>query len=1194
MAMNCDDAFQRIQELELEKRKLQDDNERLERLRRAAQPPPVLAGDKTTIMQDRDGRPISVSTSDALAFYKEFAASLSSEELDDLVARGFNQRARPVGSEGRFANYDSFLKRVGPLTPENYGKLTEAFGQALRNTAPEEYGLLTQKYNRDKLAEVMAKVYEEQGLPQAQTLARAAAVSEPARTWVEELTFLRFHADRTKRFYLDALETARDYMEAAPGRALPNDIKQDMFGWYNSARFLDARQNLVVRRHAQSLRSQQEDIWSLGQFNLQKGEPDADEALNILGTRPEDIQADSHFAKVVEAIDDNRPDTLHELIETAKIEGVNPKVKLDKDWFNTHMRYGTALIKDSMLMSPMSQIKMNAGSNVTMVVAGPLQQTMENGFRMMPVGSSLISDPWRQALEIHSVAFQFANNALAGTWKSDLRKAFWEGLGNYNTNLDVHGSRDRMTREAEIREMQAVLNTPYLRSPQQVMIDPKTGEELPGNWLHAAVEPKNLAVLTNKLQAAARILFLTKPDGLQKQGLNRGQAAWMAVAGPEPGGPSKLNAGSIDTMLPWKPALRSMGAVDEVFGKWQYLYSLRSELEVQSRMKAAELGLNTPEKRVQWVADRLDEAVYSASPTEANIKAYRKANGLPDGSQGSMDGLPDGLSDDDIAARITAENLAGGPTMATEESVEAMQRSMELRQQKPPGSGNPNSLASHADDAVMKLRQHWAGERFILPFWRSPVGALFQNVGLAVQPATDLGKLILKKNQLTEKEIARTQAGWTLSTALLGAFGALETTGQIYGSQERDPAKRNTIFGVPLGGLPLAETLLIWKDIKDAIDDGRESQYDAVTAASAVGKILTATLLRSSGLQQYAILMDALQDGSKTSIDRLRRYVGFMGQSQIPFVGAYRTLERAAGMGAGDFFRDGAETPEEDWRYDADDPINQLRENLANFAREMAYDTLPVIAGVMQEPRKARNHLGDPIGHIGGINLSRVIPFFPSAWPSDEASRRVYSELEHLKRLDPPPALLKRNLDGIGMSAELQEEYNDLIGTTVAPKEGMIPTALLGLVGKVPKLTFKTPISVATESGYRLEDKSSVELPISQLLDKVTPGRTRKQALDEMFKSDWYQSYQRDPRFSTRPPGGLPTSVRSERVATKLVDGINSYYHELAVQELERRAVSGESPAAAAWSAKKTELARKVFEESMKLLAPASGVMSAD
>lgn len=1132
-------------------------------------------------MQDRDGRPISVDTADALAFYKEFAANLSSEELDDLVARGFNQRGKPVGSEGRFANYDLFLQRVGPLTPENYGKLTEAFGQALRHTAPEEYGLLTQKYNRDKLAEVMGKVYEEQGLPQAQTLARAAAVSEPARTWVEELTFLRFHADRTKRFYLDALETARDYMQAAPGRELPADIKQDMFGWYKSARFLDARQNLVVRRHAQSLRSQQEDIWSLGQFSLQKGAPDADEALGILDGKAADTPPDSHFAKVVEAIDNDRPDLVDELIKTAELEGVNPKVTLDKDWFNTHMRYGTALIKDSMLMSPMSQVKMNAGSNAVMVLAGPLQQTMENGFRMMPVGSSVISDPWRQALEIQSTAFQYATNALRGTWKSDLKKAFWEGIGNYNNNLDVHGARDRMTREAELREIQTVLDTPYLHSPQQIVVDPKTGQEMPGNWLHAAIEIKNLAVLTNKLQAATRILFLTSPGGVSKQGLNRAQAAWMAVAGPEPGGTSKLMANSIDTFLPWKPALRSMGAVDEVFGKWQYLYSLRSNLEVQSRMKAAELGLDTPEKRVQWVSDRLDEAVYAASPTEANIKAYRKAQKLPDL-----------LSDDDIAAMITHENLAGGPTLATEESVDALQRSMELRQQKPPGSDNPNSLAGYADDAVMKLRQHWAGERFILPFWRSPVGALFQNVGLATQPATDLGKLIFKKGQLTEQEIARTKAGWTLSMSLLGAFAALETSGQIYGSQERDPARRNTIFGVPLGGLPLAETLLIWKDFKDAYDDGVESQYDAVTALSAVGKILTATLLRSSGLQQYAILMDAIQDGSKTSIDRLRRYVGFTGQSQIPFVGLYRTGERALGMGGGDFFRDGADTPEEDWRLDSDDPINQLRENLANLARELAYDTLPVIAGAVGEPRKTKNHLGDPNGHIGGINLSRVIPFFPSTWPSDEASRRVYSELEHLKRLDPPQALLKRNLDGVGMSAELQEEYNDLMGGIVAPKDGMIPTALLSLTGKVPKLSFKLPISIPTESGYRVESKNSVDLPISQLLDQIAPGKTRKEALNAMFQTDWYQGYQADPRFSTRPPGGLPNSARSERIAVKLVDSLNTYYHELALQELERRAFDGSSTAAAEWSGKKTELARRVFMESMNLIAPASQGLS--
>lgn len=64
-------------------------------------------------------------------------------------------RSKPIGSEGRFVNYDLLLQQVGPLTPESYAKLTEAFSQALRTSAPEEYGLLTTTYGKEKLAEIM-------------------------------------------------------------------------------------------------------------------------------------------------------------------------------------------------------------------------------------------------------------------------------------------------------------------------------------------------------------------------------------------------------------------------------------------------------------------------------------------------------------------------------------------------------------------------------------------------------------------------------------------------------------------------------------------------------------------------------------------------------------------------------------------------------------------------------------------------------------------------------------------------------------------------------------------------------------------------------------------------------------------------------------------------------------------------------
>lgn len=1177
----CDDAFEQLQEIERQKRAIEDSDERLERVARAGDPIPSLSGDKTITMKDVNGRPIAVSTSEARRFYQEFAASLSSRELDDLIARGFGTAARPVGAEGRFSNYDAFLRQVGPLTPENQAKLSEVFDSALAESAPGEHSMLTEKYGREKLASMMADFYRREGMSQPQVIARAAAAAKGANEWISDLNMLRFQADRTKSYYLDAIQDIRDYMEALPGGEVPDALKQAAFGWYTSARFLHAKRNLVVRRHAQALRTMQEDIWSLGHYKLDRADREASEVLDVLTSDPGDLGPSSHFAKVVEAIDDGRPDQLTDLIEGGKIDDLDPSSALEEGWFNTHMRMGTALIKDSMLGSLNTQIRMNLGSNAIMYLAGPVQTTLENGFRLTKVGSYSTKEAFLESMKIHAEAHNFAQTTISTTWKRDLREAFWEGIGYYNGNIDFHGSSDRMTRAAEIKEMQAIIDMPYLNSTDQVTIDPATGKPRNLHWLGAATTVSNLGLLTNKLQAATRILFYTAPGGARSQGMNRAQAAWAAVNPPATGDPSKLKIATIDAFVPWKPMLRAMGAVDEVFGKYQFLYKLKAELEVKARMRAGDLGLDTPEKRAQWVDEQIGASVYQATPTEANIKAFRQAHGI----KGE-------LTDSEIAAAIAERNLAGSPTGATEEGVLAMERSMFLRQQVPPPEGEGmQGVPRAAYDAVERLRQHWVGDRFIMPFWRSPIGALYQNAGLAVSPATDLVGLTraaLGVSNPGEAEVARMKASLVLSGALLSGFGALEAAGAIYGQSEKDPAKRNTIFGLKVGGLPLLETLFIWKDIKDRWIDAAENSYDATDVMSAMTKVVAATILRSSGLQQYALLMDALQDGTKTSMERLRRYVGFMGASQIPFIGYYRMAERGLGLDPTTFYRDGPQGGEEGMYLGQDDPIEKLRSSL----RELAYDTLPAIAAMAGQARKTTDHLGNDVGHLFGIDFSKSIPFFPAAWPQGKINDLVYSELDMLKRLDPPPALLKRQLDGIGMSDDLQWEYNDLMGAnSAAPAKGMLPSALLGLNGKVPKLSFKVPISVPTASGMRVEEKKNVDLPLSQLLDQVTPGKTRLEAFYAMFNSPWYRAYQADPRFSTHPKGGLPAGAMSDRPAILLVDSLNRYYHLLALQELERRAIDGRSAAAADWADKKTRISDEIRRRSLEAVQPATDIL---
>jgi hypothetical protein len=109
-----------------------------------------------------------------------------------------------------------------------------------------------------------------------------------------------------------------------------------------------------------------------------------------------------------------------------------------------------------------------------------------------------------------------------------------------------------------------------------------------------------------------------------------------------------------------------------------------------------------------------------------------------------------------------------------------------------------------------------------------------------------------------------------------------------------------------------------------------------------------------------------------------------------------------------------------------------------------------------------------------------------------------------------------------------------------------------------------------------------VSLPLSQIVDKVTAGKTKKEAFYALFTSPVYQAMEDNSITSANPPGGLPKVERRRRNAQLLINAVTAYYDMLTQDELERRAASGTSAAAKQWSDAKTELADQVFKRSIE------------
>lgn len=1148
---NCDDAFQQIQELQERNRQLRDEMNAMERQMKAAGVYAIPAQGESVILPGRRG-PVELNTGDIQTGYKQLAGTLTSKEVIEMVNRGLVERAKPNGSEGRFQNYDRMLREVDVSRIDDYARLAEALGITHARMAPDDFALLTESYDNKRLGDLISNYYRTLGISDPDLLSRAATVTMPMLNAVENKVWLRFWADRSKRLYLDALENMRDHMRALPGAPVPAELKAEAFRQYKLALALERHNNLVTRRHAQALRSQQQ-ILGLDQMRLDLG--DEQELAAAIEMRPRDLDKDEHFGRVIQAIDDNGAkgeEQLSLLIDAAEADQLDPKGQLDKDWFNTHMRMANALIKDSQLGNVNTQW-LNIGSNGVMGIFGPVQETMYNGARLTPFATQLTRQPLMEAVKISAEAHNFAWSTMKATWKRDLNRVFQEGISHYSGNLDTYGKR-LLTNEQEIADLQAIIDMPY-----------KQGANKFASFLH----PHNAALFTNKLQVAARILVFTKPNGARE--MSRAEAAWSALGLDMGQGVQRVDIRGIDTWAPWKPALRAMAGVDDIFGKYHYLFKLKADLEVKARMEGAQLGLFDDRDRAEWVQRQIDEAIYQATPSEANIKAFRKEHGL----KGSD------FTDDEIGAMLAERNLAGAPTLATQESIDALQHSAEMRFQAPPEEGFPALM----DRAVMTARQNWMVDRFVMPYWRSPLAGVLLDNRLATFGMLDTIKMLGVKDP-DPKLVARVKAGWTMSGALLLAFGVLDAAGQVRGGTDPDPAKRNTLFGVRLGGFPVLNTLFLWKDLGEALSNSLGNKYDQQELGLAWMKVMTNHITRQAGIQQVQMLLDYMLDGSKRAGEKLRQAAGFMGAGQMPFIGAERNLERLIGADRSSFLRDAPDTAAQQYLLNKDDPFAKVEQ----FLKELAYDTLPITAMATGNKRKETDHLGSPIGHVFGINLSRAIPFIPSVWPSGRINDVVYAELDSQDMLDPPRPLLTRTLEGVAMSDELQREYNDIHGTIKADPS-LPPSARMSLAGKSVQVQFNMPVEVVTQLGVRIRKDNTASLPLSPILDKLTAGKTKKEALYALFTSPWYQAMEDDKRLSATPPGGLPGYERRKRTAQVLIRGITDYYDLLTQDELERRAASGKSQPAKEWSDMKTEMAREIFRRSEEGLPAAAGAL---
>jgi hypothetical protein len=1109
----CDDLSQQNLQLQEEKIALEDALDASERVRRAGDAFTSAEVGTQIILPGKDG-PLQLNDADINAFHKDLAATMSTPEMDALIAHGLGNRARPIGAEGAFTNYDRLIQEVDTSQLESYARLTEALGITSERLAPQDYAFLTSVYSKERLAGEVARAYQDMGITSDVIAARMANDAAGFVGLQERMIRLRVLADSTKRGYLDLLEKTKDYMEALPGGEVPASLKQGILGMFRFA--------LASERHFAFARRTWGQTGVTLRQALENGQPlrasfDPEEIAGTLSITGKDVGKDSHIGQAIQAIDAGPKGIkdLERLIEGARIGALDPSAKLDDGWFNTYMKTGMGWVKDSQLASLNTQIKANLGGNSGMAVFGVVNQAMENGVVLTPVGSRWSRKALLEGVSVASEANRFALDGVRTNFKRTIRDAFWEGRQQFGDNPDAYGPQ-LPANDAETAQAMELLKAPYA----------------PGG----ALNPINWALHGVKLQVSTRLLF--------------GKVG--AMAGIE---------------LPWRPFLRGLGTTDEVFGKYQFLFKLKNSLEIRARKDGAAMGILDEKGRAAWVEDQLQQAIYQAQPTEANILAYRAAN---------REALRD-ATDQQIAQLITDQNLAGAPTMATPESRAAMDYSQRMRLMNEPESPELQPLLN----AVQEFRQSWVGESLI-PYWRAPINQLLFDARLSTGGALDTAKMIygLSTGQKpTEAMVAKVKAGWVVSGALLALFAGLDAGGQVKGGLEKDPLQRNSLFGIPfLGGIPILNTLFLWKDLTTAYDRAESSNFDGDEVLTGISQVLTQQLLRGTGLSTIQQLVEALT-GNTAVWEKLVRTTGFIGAGRIPMIGIERNLERLTGTDFPSYFMPGPDAPGQRYWLDQSSPIAGVERKL----RDLAYNTLPATAAITGVKRKTKDWLGSPIGQLWGISLAKGlpgfpwVPFTPMLWPKDP----IYAELDTQDMLDPPTPLMTQKLNGISMSSDLQHEYNEIYGSV----RGESLMGRLGISKESVKVGLPMPLESVTPKGVRIKAGSSADVDLGPFLEPHVKGKTIAEAFRSLFKSELYQKMEADPLTSADPTvADMPKALRRTRPAQKMIWGIRRYYDLLTQDELERRGQSGQSKAAAAYSKARTAMTRAQFERSLQLI----------
>ena len=606
-----------------------------------------------------------------------------------------------------------------------------------------------------------------------------------------------------------------------------------------------------------------------------------------------------------------------------------------------------------------------------------------------------------------------------------------------------------------------------------------------------------------------------------------------------------------------------MSAVDQRAGLRNYMTIRANDLMLDAA--AANPG-GTLKEWADTAAKQMEDQLYQAEPTAQNIADAREQFSLS----------KEELTDDEVAAYIVNSKV-GSPVLNTPERAAASRRATEMRMQgevKGYGTGM-------MDRALRSLRQGELGDTAV-PFWRSPANQMVWDIALGTAPITaayrtlQIAGLAVKGKEVPTELLVKASAAWTTSLAMFTLFAGLDSQGLIEGGGPIEPNARrayrerlkaegkvpNSILGIPfpMGGIPVLNTLFLYKDMKEVIGAGNVSEYDQQNAAWGMVSLMAGMIMRLPAFSQVEQLVEIM---TSQSSQKAQQFVAYWGNTNFnPVSGGERLAEWAAGTQSSSMYRPDRLNSSERFRLEDLEEGHPLRSQW-NKLRDWTYYSNPGISYWAGAQIQEKTWLGRDVRRPDGIFKGEWPIGIPGIWEFNKGDYFVETQLEALGMLDAPSMIMNEELDGIPLINGGAKELNDKIGSYRAPKE-------YGFTSETRKhtngLMYRTPqVEMALSEmgpGELPEKLAGLGFPVNDLMDRVISGNTVREALNALFKSKEWEQWRTDPETTWDPRVvDMPREMQRNQIGPWLVKQIINHYTDMAGKEFQM----SDSAAAQQW-----------------------------